>query len=111
MEPEGYNSVSLPVIHPRPRVQSFSAAQTIMLARHGTISQAPHTLGRYGLGGLHPTHDILRVEMTSSPALWSGKDNFQDKNEIGPKLIVAMVGLPARGKSYIVRRLKRYLSW
>ncbi|CAB5137659.1 unnamed protein product [Rhizophagus irregularis] len=29
----------------------------------------------------------------------------------GPKLIVAMVGLPARGKSYIVKKLSRYLTW
>ncbi|RGB42001.1 6-phosphofructo-2-kinase-domain-containing protein [Rhizophagus diaphanus] len=29
----------------------------------------------------------------------------------GPKLIVAMVGLPARGKSYIVKKLRRYLTW
>ncbi|PVU94074.1 hypothetical protein BB561_002816 [Smittium simulii] len=27
------------------------------------------------------------------------------------KLIVSMIGLPARGKSYIVKKLKRYLSW
>ncbi|KAJ1989328.1 Fructose-2,6-bisphosphatase [Dimargaris cristalligena] len=27
------------------------------------------------------------------------------------KLIVVMVGLPARGKSYIVKKLKRYLNW
>ncbi|CAJ0825753.1 5407_t:CDS:10 [Entrophospora sp. SA101] len=30
---------------------------------------------------------------------------------IGSKLIVVMVGLPARGKSYIVKKLKRYLGW
>ncbi|KAJ1938331.1 6-phosphofructo-2-kinase, partial [Linderina pennispora] len=27
------------------------------------------------------------------------------------RLVVVMVGLPARGKSYIVKKLKRYLSW
>ncbi len=28
-----------------------------------------------------------------------------------PKLLLVMVGLPARGKSSVARRLKRYLSW
>ncbi|KAH9274206.1 hypothetical protein BSLG_002125 [Batrachochytrium salamandrivorans] len=39
------------------------------------------------------------------------KDILELKNEIGPKYIILMVGLPARGKSYICKKLCRYLSW
>ncbi|ORX90534.1 bifunctional 6-phosphofructo-2-kinase/fructose-2,6-bisphosphate 2-phosphatase [Basidiobolus meristosporus CBS 931.73] len=59
--------------------------------------------------------------MTLGPNSWTpvpgafiqkiGKDVHAYKNEIGPKAVVVMVGLPARGKSYIVKKLKRYISW
>jgi 6-phosphofructo-2-kinase len=33
------------------------------------------------------------------------------KRDVGSKLIIVMVGLPARGKSYITKKLARYMNW
>jgi len=44
---------------------------------------------------------------------WMSKidDTFSSFSSYERRLLVAMVGLPARGKSYIVQLLSRYLKW
>ena len=79
-----------------------------MIISHKHTDLFSHPLGNRG------GTPKIRATTLDIPGLTKSKvspDGKIAQRDVGSKLVLVMVGLPARGKSYIVKKVAKYLNW
>jgi len=85
--------------------QRLNQEGTLRLARQVTGGSPPRSPPRHSHSRLR--EDTMSVASSADDATIYGLGGYSQSNRV----LLCMVGLPARGKSYITKMLMRYLTW